>query len=160
MATHSSILTWRIPWTEEPGGLQSIGSRKVGHNWATKQRQKKSRQFLQGLPRLQFQIHPRLTLHAENGSRGHFLAVSSFIHQGDTELLWAEARGPELFKASRWSRCVARGANAQLSPLQPQVVLWIRRPGTLWTLFTIILQTGGAGLGQYVLTPSPFTYWF
>ena len=32
MATHSSILAWRIPWTEEPGGLQSIGSPRVGHN--------------------------------------------------------------------------------------------------------------------------------
>ena len=32
MATHSSILGWRIPWTEEPGGLQSMGSQRVGHN--------------------------------------------------------------------------------------------------------------------------------
>ena len=32
MATHSSILAWRIPWTEEPGGLQSKGSQRVGHN--------------------------------------------------------------------------------------------------------------------------------
>ena len=32
MATHSSILAWRIPWTEEPGGLQSTGSQKVGHD--------------------------------------------------------------------------------------------------------------------------------
>ena len=32
MATHSSILAWRIPWTEEPGGLQSIGSQGVGHD--------------------------------------------------------------------------------------------------------------------------------
>ena len=32
MATHSSILAWRIPWTEEPGGLQSIGSQRVGHD--------------------------------------------------------------------------------------------------------------------------------
>ena len=32
MATHCSILAWRIPWTEEPGGLQSIGSQRVGHN--------------------------------------------------------------------------------------------------------------------------------
>ena len=31
-ATHSSILAWRIPWTEEPGGLQSIGSERVGYN--------------------------------------------------------------------------------------------------------------------------------
>ena len=32
MATHSSILSWRIPWTEEPGGLQSMGSQRVGYN--------------------------------------------------------------------------------------------------------------------------------
>ena len=32
MATHSSILAWRIPWTEEAGGLQSIGSQKVRHD--------------------------------------------------------------------------------------------------------------------------------
>ena len=31
MATHSSIRAWRIPWTEEPGGLQSMGSQRVGH---------------------------------------------------------------------------------------------------------------------------------
>ena len=34
MATHSSILAWRIPWTEKPDGLQSIGSQRVGHNWS------------------------------------------------------------------------------------------------------------------------------
>ena len=32
MAIHSSILAWRIPWREEPGGLQSMGSQRVGHN--------------------------------------------------------------------------------------------------------------------------------
>ena len=32
MATHSSVLAWRIPWTEEPGGLQSMGSQRVGHD--------------------------------------------------------------------------------------------------------------------------------
>ena len=31
MATHSSILAWKIPWTEEPGRLQSVGSRRFGH---------------------------------------------------------------------------------------------------------------------------------
>ena len=35
MATHSSILTWRIPGTEEPGGLQSRESQRVGHDWTT-----------------------------------------------------------------------------------------------------------------------------
>ena len=32
MATHSNILAWRIPWTEEPGGLQSMGLQRVGHD--------------------------------------------------------------------------------------------------------------------------------
>ena len=37
IATHSGIFTWEIPWTEEPGGLQSIELQRVGHNLATKQ---------------------------------------------------------------------------------------------------------------------------
>ena len=35
MATHSSTLAWKTPWTEEPGGLQSMGSLRVRHDWAT-----------------------------------------------------------------------------------------------------------------------------
>ena len=35
MAPHSSTLAWKIPWMEEPGGLQSMGSRRVGHDWTT-----------------------------------------------------------------------------------------------------------------------------
>ena len=34
-ATHSSILAWRIPWTEESGGLQSMGLQRVRHDWVT-----------------------------------------------------------------------------------------------------------------------------
>ena len=34
MATHSSIVAWRVPWTEEPGGLQSMGPKRVGHDWS------------------------------------------------------------------------------------------------------------------------------
>ena len=37
MVTHSSILAWKIPWTEEPGTLQSMGSQRVRHTWATEQ---------------------------------------------------------------------------------------------------------------------------
>ena len=39
MATHSSILAWEIPWIEEPGGLQSVGSLRVGRGLATKEQQ-------------------------------------------------------------------------------------------------------------------------
>ena len=35
MATHASVLAWRIPWTEEPDGLQSMGSQRVKHDWVT-----------------------------------------------------------------------------------------------------------------------------
>ena len=35
MGTHSSILAWEIPWMEEPGGLRSLGSQRVKHNWVT-----------------------------------------------------------------------------------------------------------------------------
>ena len=39
MATHSSILAWEIPWTDESSGLQSMGSQRVGHDFWTKQQQ-------------------------------------------------------------------------------------------------------------------------
>ena len=39
MATQSSILAWRIPWTEEPGRVQSMGSQRIGHDWATERQQ-------------------------------------------------------------------------------------------------------------------------
>ena len=43
MATHSYILAWKIPWTEEPGGLQSMESQRVGCDLATKTVTKKER---------------------------------------------------------------------------------------------------------------------
>ena len=46
MATQSSILAWRIPWTEEPGGLQSTGSQRVGHNWVTKHEERHKDKWL------------------------------------------------------------------------------------------------------------------
>ena len=49
MATLSSILAWRIPWTEEPGELQSMGLQRVRHDLATKQQQQQQINFL-GLP--------------------------------------------------------------------------------------------------------------
>ena len=39
MATHSSIIAWETPWTEEPGGLQTMGLQRVGHDSATEQQQ-------------------------------------------------------------------------------------------------------------------------
>ena len=44
IATHSRILVWRIPWTEEPDGLQSTGSQRVRHEWATEQQERRASQ--------------------------------------------------------------------------------------------------------------------
>ena len=42
METHSSILAWKIPWTQEPGGLQSVWSQRVEHDLVTKQQQQRT----------------------------------------------------------------------------------------------------------------------
>ena len=47
MATHSCILAWRIPWMEEPGGLQPMGSQRVGHDWATLHAHRESRTVIE-----------------------------------------------------------------------------------------------------------------
>ena len=44
IATHSSILAWKIPWMEEPGRLLSVGSQRVGHNWVTSPHPKRHNQ--------------------------------------------------------------------------------------------------------------------
>ena len=46
MATLSSVVAWEIPWTEEPGGLQSMGSKKTGHDLVTKQQQQQQQIYL------------------------------------------------------------------------------------------------------------------
>ena len=45
MATHSSMLAWEVPWTEEPGGLQLMGSQRVRYDLATKQNSKSKQSF-------------------------------------------------------------------------------------------------------------------
>ena len=49
MATHSSILSWRAPWTEEPGGLQSMGSQRVGYDLVTEHEVSKRRRLIKSI---------------------------------------------------------------------------------------------------------------
>ena len=49
MATHSSVLAWKIPWTDEPGGLQCKGLQRVRHDWATKHIHNELKYFLKYL---------------------------------------------------------------------------------------------------------------
>ena len=51
-AAHSSILAWTVPWTEEPGGLQSKGSHRVGHDLVTEHQPQDSLEFRHYLPKL------------------------------------------------------------------------------------------------------------
>ena len=51
IATHSSILAWRIPWMEEPGGLQSTGSQRVRHDWATSLTHEDLQDLLEATPK-------------------------------------------------------------------------------------------------------------
>ena len=50
MATHSSILASRIPWTEEPGGIQSVGSQRIRHDWAGAQNEKRNERAVDSFP--------------------------------------------------------------------------------------------------------------
>ena len=83
MATHSSILAWGIPWTEEPGGLQSMGSQRAGHNSRDLAHTHTRRQWRTEPGMLQFMGLPRV---------GHDLVsygvVAAMAHEcGDREEL-------------------------------------------------------------------------
>ena len=80
MASHSSILAWRIPWTEEPGGLQSTGLQRVRHDWAT------SLQVCHGFPYKEqaSNLTTAVTIHSDFGAQEnkiyrwfHFFPFSS-----------------------------------------------------------------------------------
>ena len=72
MATHSSILAWRIPWTEEPGGLSSMSSERVGHSLATEQQQPNTSFTLYWLFLLYLNSYP-------NKQQFYHLSIKSFL---------------------------------------------------------------------------------
>ena len=82
MATHSSTLAWKIPWTEEPGRLQSMRSRRVGHDWAT------SLSLLTFMHwRRKWQPTP-VFLPGESQGRGAWWAAVYGVTQSRTRLKW------------------------------------------------------------------------
>ena len=82
MAPHSSTLAWKIPWTEEPGGLQSMGSLRVGHDWATS-----LSLFTVTHWRRKWQPTP-VFLPGESQGRGSLVAAVCGITQSRTQLKW------------------------------------------------------------------------
>ena len=82
MAPHSSTLAWKIPWTEEPGGLQSMRSLRVGHDWATSRSH-----FTFTHWRRKWQPTP-VFLPGESRDRGAWWAAVYGVTQSRTRLKW------------------------------------------------------------------------
>ena len=82
MATNSSILAWKIPWTEEPGRLQSEGSQTVGHNWTTNTHNP-ALDLTFSLLEIQ-ETEEQVKLHYQEAISQIFWDVGSFIEQ----ILW------------------------------------------------------------------------
>ena len=83
MAPHSSTLAWKIPWTEEPGGLQSMGSLQVRHDWATS-----LSLFTFMLWRRKWQPTPVLLPGESQGWGGAWWAAIYGVAQSRTQLKW------------------------------------------------------------------------
>ena len=90
MATHPSILVWRIPRTEEPGGLQSMGSQRVGHDWAIKTGHswRCCSAFLFFLCHFWESLHCCVTPSNTRGLQGHPDNLASMRSSGWISLLW------------------------------------------------------------------------
>ena len=86
MATHSGILLWEILWTEEPGGLQSMGSQRVGHDLVTKQ----GRKIFRGLVSLFFVQWYAVTLDLLCVVRDCFVVIGDSCKGSFPLLDWAE----------------------------------------------------------------------
>ena len=93
MAPHSSTLAWKIPWTEEPGRLQSMGSLRVGHDWATS-----------------------LSLSCIGEGNGNSLQCSCLENPRDSEAWWAAVYG--VAQSWTWLKRLSnsRSSNREIAP--------------------------------------------
>ena len=89
MAPHSSTLVWKIPWTEEPGGLPSMGSLRVGHDWATS-----LWLFTFMYWRRKWQPTPAF-LPGESQGRGSLVGCHLWVSQSRTWLTWLSSSSSE-----------------------------------------------------------------
>ena len=104
MATHSSILAWRIPWTEEPGGLQSMGLQRVGHDWVTNiHTHTYSLSTVQKWESLFWKEHPRVWL--DNLSIGRL----SMIHYGVNQPFQQKLGAKMALYQQRYGQCRPMG---------------------------------------------------
>ena len=138
MAPHSSTFAWKIPWTEEPGRLQTMGSQRVGHNWTTslwlftfmhwRRKWQPTPVFLPGESQGQGSlVGHRLWGRTESDQLKRLSSSSSqpFLLQGQClQKLW-------LWRIPTWlSHCSA-----------PLVTMWTMPPGVVWSFCTFYLHT-------------------
>ena len=131
MATHSRTLAWKIPWTEEPGGLQSVGPQRVGHAWAS------SLSF--SLPECG---HPAAAgdfrSEGEGGRRrSPEHAVSGWGLCGMTARLWTQQRerrlpAVTLARLCSWASWEGVGHWPEAEEMQEMRGWALTRPGTRW----------------------------
>ena len=88
MATHSSILTGKIPWTEEPGRLQSTGSQRVRHHWVKKQKQFSLWLFLPSITSHHQQHSPPIEYSKKTVERPLFSAPKGFCASSKISLIF------------------------------------------------------------------------
>ena len=100
LAPHSSTLAWKIPWTEEPGGLQSMGSPRVGHDWVTS-----LSLFTFMRWRRKWQPSP-VFLPGESQGQGAWWAAVYGVAQSRTRLKWLSSSSS---RSKRWFRALRSG---------------------------------------------------
>ena len=113
MAPQSSTLAWKIPWKEEPGGLQSMGSLRVGHYWVTS-----------------------LSLWCIGEGKGNPLQCSCLENPRDGGAWWA----PKYGVAQSWTRLKWLGAAATLAAAHTFIFGFLRRTYVSSTLFSSVSQ--------------------
>ena len=94
MATHSCTLAWKIPWTEEPGGLQSMGSLRVGHDLAT------SLWLFTFMHWRRKWQPPPVFLPGESQGQGAWWAAVYGVAQSQTRLKWLRSSSSRTIRAS------------------------------------------------------------
>ena len=115
MATHSSFLAWGIPWTEEPGRLQSIGSQRVRHDWATNTLKRRGTEEVIGL----IPMWPAEASETHGGGRiawGHIWGMAGPESEPRSDLPGSGALSPCCWGGSLWTK---------LSNPEPKLLYWL-----------------------------------
>ena len=154
MATHSSTLAWKIPRTEEPGRLQSIGSQRVGNDRATSCHHTNMKQYIMGSGIAHWKrpwCWERLRAEGEGGDRGWDGWMASLTQQTWVWTNWEIVKGREAWRAAvhgvvkesdpaEWLNHMCLSAFSTFSTPPPTAFMLTARPSCyLPTLFMILL---------------------